>query len=302
MTTQEKALARIIFKNKVHESDGQKFEDIFSAIMRYMESDFQSIKPWGNIGDRKNDGYIKSKGIFYQVFAPEDIRKSYPDVIKKIKTDFHGLISQWGNINEFNFVVNDKYHGVNADSELLLEEIKNEFKLKEAKFLTPKDLENMLFNLDDDEIFTIVGFLPDPINLAILDYSIINEIIDYISSQPLNKQQEKIVVPNWSAKIIFNNLEGLTEQYLNNGFFQVASLNEYLYNNSDFLADELKNKIKNIYLELSKHYQGNELFWEIVNSLSPNKSSIYQTHIIVIMSKYFETCDIYEEPENVSSC
>jgi len=297
MTTQEKALARIIFKNKVHEADGQKFEDIFSAIMRYVESNFQSIKPWGNIGDRKNDGYIKSKGIFYQVFAPEDIRKSYPNVIKKIKTDFHGLISQWDNINEFYFVVNDKYHGVNADSELVLEEIRNKYKLKEAQFLTPKDLENILFNLDDDEIFTIVGFLPDPINLAILDYSIINEIIDYISSQPLNKQQEKIVVPNWSAKIIFNELEGLTEQYLNNGFFQVASLNEYLHNNSDFLADELKNKIKNIYLELSKSYQGNELFWKIVNSLSPNKSSIYQTHIIVIMSKYFETCDIYEEPK-----
>lgn len=297
MTTQEKALARIIFKNKVHEADGQKFEDIFSAIMRYIESDFQPIRPWGNIGDRKNDGYIKSKGIFYQVFAPEDIRKSYPDVINKIKTDFHGLISQWENINEFYFVVNDKYHGVNADSEQLLEGIKNKYKLKEAKFLTPKDLENMLFNLDDDEIFSIVGFLPDPINLTILDYSIINEIIDYISSQPLNKQQEKIVVPNWSEKIIFNNLEGLTERYLNNGFFQVVSLDEYLYNNSDFLADELKNKIKNIYLELSKKYQGNELFWEIVNSLAPNKSSIYQIHIIVIMSKYFETCDIYEEPE-----
>jgi hypothetical protein len=31
--------------------------------MGYTETDFQQIKPWGRIGDRKNDGYIQSKGI-----------------------------------------------------------------------------------------------------------------------------------------------------------------------------------------------------------------------------------------------
>lgn len=296
MTTQEKALSRILFKNRIHEADGQKFEDLFSAIMRYSEPDFQAIKPWGNIGDRKNDGYIKSRGVFYQVFSPEDIKKSYPSVISKIKIDFNALIKQWSPVNEFYFVVNDKYKGVNADSEQLLETIKKDNKLKESNFLTAKDLENRLFSLDDDQILTIIGFLPDPMNLSTLNYSIINEIVDYISSQPLKMLDEKVVVPEWSEKIIFNDLTGLEEQYLNNGFFQVTYLDDYLHNNSEFLANELKNRIRTIYLELSNKFQGKELFWKIVNTISPNKSSIYQTHIIVIMSKYFETCDIYEEP------
>ena len=55
MNNQKKALARKLFKLKIHEANGQAFEDIFTAIMNYVESDFQSIKPWGNIGDRKND-------------------------------------------------------------------------------------------------------------------------------------------------------------------------------------------------------------------------------------------------------
>jgi len=296
MTTQEKALARILFKNRIHEADGQKFEDLFSAIMRYSEADFQAIKPWGNIGDRKNDGYIKSKGIFYQVFSPENIQKSYPNVITKIKTDFNGLIKQWSPVNEFYFVVNDKYKGVNADSEQLLETIKKDNNLKESKILTAKDLENSLFCLDDDQVFSIIGFLPDPMNLSTLNYSIINEIVDYISSQPLKMLDEKVIVPEWSEKIMFNNLSGLEEEYLNNGFFQVTYLDDYLHNNSEFLADELKNRIRAIYLKLSNDFKGKELFWEIVNTLTPTKSSIYQTHIIVIMSKYFETCDIYEEP------
>ena len=30
---------------------------------------------WGNIGDRKNDGFIRNKGIFYQVFAQKIFEK-----------------------------------------------------------------------------------------------------------------------------------------------------------------------------------------------------------------------------------
>jgi len=298
MTLQEKTLARILLKNKVYEADGQKFEDMFNAIMRYIEPDFQSIKAWGNIGDGKNDGYIKSRGVFYQVFAPEDIHKSYPDVVKKIKIDFDGLNRQWSPINEFYFVINDKYKGVNADSEQLLEQIKQDNNLNESKFLTAKDLENMLFSLDDDQIFTIMGFLPDPMNLSTLSYSIINEIVEYISSQPLKMLDEKVIVPEWSEKIKFNDLSGLEEQYLNHGFFQVTYLDDYLHHNSEFLADELKNRIRTIYLELSNEFQGKELFWEMINKLIPHQTSMYQTHVIVIMSKYFETCDIYEEPQS----
>ena len=81
MNIQEKTLTRQLFQNKILKADGQVFEDIFTAIMNYAEADFRSIKPWGNIGDRKNDGYIKTKGIFYQVYATEDIRKSYKDAV-----------------------------------------------------------------------------------------------------------------------------------------------------------------------------------------------------------------------------
>ena len=59
MNPQEKSLARQLFQNKLLKADGQAFEDIFTAIMNYAEPDFQQINPWGNIGDRKNDGYIK---------------------------------------------------------------------------------------------------------------------------------------------------------------------------------------------------------------------------------------------------
>lgn len=296
MTRDEKHISRILFKNKIHEADGQKFEDLFSAIMNYKEPIFIQIKPWGNIGDRKNDGYIKSKGIYFQVYAPEDIRKSYPEVIKKIQTDFSGLQSQWNNIQEFYYVVNDKYKGVNADSEKLLETIKQTNSLKECEFIVAKDLENMLYNLSDDQIMTIAGHIPDPANLSSLDYDILNDILEHLKGKSLNNGTENIVAPDWDEKIKFNNLSINESVRLTNGYFQLGTLNEYLKNNSDFTAQELQNKINGMYQELAKSCSGSELFWELVSEISPRSSAEYQASSIVIMSMYFETCDIFEEP------
>ena len=297
MNVQEKTFARQLFQNKILKADGQIFEDIFSAIMNYAGTDFQQIKPWGNIGDRKNDGYIKTKGIFYQVYAPEDIRKSYTNIVSKLKEDFDGLKAQWSPVNEFYFVVNDKYKGVNADCEKIIQEIKISHNLNDAGFLTAKDLENILFELEDDQIYLITGHIPDPANIKLLDFSILNEVIGHIMQLPLNEgDKPKNVLPNWNEKIKLNVLSESVSQLLINGGFQSHSLKEYLKNNSDFLADSLRDKMNEVYSQEKENKSGDELFWAIVNSASPKAEQLYQTSVIVIMSKYFEACDIFEEP------
>ena len=297
MNVQERTVARQLFQNKIFKADGQIFEELFSAIMNYAEADFQQIKPWGNIGDRKNDGYIKTKGIFYQVYAPEDIRKSDTNVVSKLQKDFDGLKKQWSPVNEFYFVVNDKYKGVNADSEKIIQEMKISHNLNDAGFLTAKHLENILFELEDDQIYSITGFIPDPANIKQLDFSILNEVIGYIMQLPLNKDDKsKIVVPDWNEKIKLNVLSESVSQLLSNGCFQLHSLDEYLKDSSDFLADSLRDKMNEVYLQEKENKSGDELFWAIVNSASPKAEQMYQTSVIVIMSKYFETCDIFEEP------
>jgi len=297
MNPQEKSLARQLFQNKLNKADGQAFEDIFTAIMNYAELDFQQIKPWGNIGDRKNDGYIKTKGVFYQVFAPED-QKSYPEAIKKLQKDFSGLKTHWSPINEFFFVLNDGYRGVNADCEKAIQELKTTHNLKSTGFLTAKDLENILFKLDDDQILSIIGFIPDPANIKILDYSVLNEVIGHIMKLPMKiGEVEKIFLPDWSQKIQFNGLSEPISSLLNHGYFQWKSLDEYLKNHGDFLADALRNKMNEIYIQEKAMHQGDNLFWAIVNVASPRAAIMCQEAVIVIMSKYFETCDIFEEPK-----
>ncbi|NLP13174.1 MAG: hypothetical protein GX383_01530 [Clostridium sp.] len=297
MNVDEKTLARQLFQNKIFKSDGQAFEDMFVCIMSYAEKEFQAIKPWGNIGDRKNDGYIRDKGIYFQVYAPEDIRKSYSDAIAKLNGDFSKLKEYWDPINEFYFVVNDKYRGVNADCEKTIRTLKDKYQLDEAKFLTAKDIERILFTLEDDQIFSIVGFIPDPSKVKQIDFSVLDEVVDYIMKMPLKgTDNDNVVLPDWEEKIIFNNLSKSVAYLLNSGYMQVPNLEKYLSNNSDFLADTLRNRINEVYSEEKELCTGDELFWAIVYRLSPKPEQSYQIAVIVIMAKYFETCDIFEDP------
>lgn len=91
MNANERAFARYMFKYKVVTSDGQEYENLFTDIMQRGSSDFIRVKPQGKIGDRKNDGYDRKLGSYYQVFAPEDLTKKAQDAVKKLKRDLQAL-------------------------------------------------------------------------------------------------------------------------------------------------------------------------------------------------------------------
>ena len=74
-------------------------------------------------------------------------------------------------------------------------------------------------------------------------------------------------------------------------------LEKYLKNNGKFLSTELQKKLYQIYTdEKSKNRAGDNLFWAIVNNSVPKQETAYQSAAIVLMAKYFESCDIFEEP------
>ena len=105
-----------------------------------------------------------------------------------------------------------------------------------------------------------------------------------------------IKIPDWDKKIKFNSLSKPVARLLNNGSIQIASLTEYLTNQGNFLADDLRNKINEIYVAERENFKGDALFWRIVSIASPKEEQTYQAAVIVIMAKYFEACDIFERP------
>jgi hypothetical protein len=158
------AFAEQMFRLRVHESIGQKYEDLFVAVMRKANKKFKPVKPHGASGDRKNDGFASDTGAYYQVYSPEDIRRTQAEALRKLKEDFSGLKAFWDGIYDvrrYFFVINDRYHGVYPDIYKELARIKKEHKLEEAEVFLAQDLEQCLLALPDKDIVSIIGYVPD---------------------------------------------------------------------------------------------------------------------------------------------
>lgn len=148
------------FKLKVHESNGIEYENLFSKVMSYYHPGFDKVKPHGNIGDRGNDGWVYGAGIYYQVYAPEDLPSNEKKSLDKMKTDFEKLYSYWNTIStvrEFYYVVNDKYNGIPPYLNNAIAEIKNEHNLNEAMVIGATALENFFATLSNEQKNYICG-------------------------------------------------------------------------------------------------------------------------------------------------
>lgn len=303
MNNDQKTLARIMFHNKILRSDAQAYEDLFVWVLGYAYPDFAPVKPQGQIGDQKNDGYLRGQGVYYQVYAPEDLKKSTRNASEKLKDSFDGLKEYWDSISqvrEFYMVFNDKFRGAYPEVDKDLAAIKTNFGLDKCACFLAKDLESLLFTQPDDIINVIAGYLPNPENIKTLDYSILNEVIGHIMDKKRKLDlQENLTAPDFSEKIKFNGLGPQVAAYLNNASYQVGILEDFFSLNSAFPKQALRDVLRNVYLQGTKaEYgdQGDQVFMHILNEASPKETEPYESAVLVLMAYYFEACDIFEDP------
>jgi hypothetical protein len=97
----------------LHKRKATAFQDHFNDVMEAVHgTDFIRVRPVGNVGDRKCDGYLRSTDTVFQVYAPTQVKlKSWTD---KIDEDFDGAKAQWAMMRSWIFVHN-QHDGLPAD-------------------------------------------------------------------------------------------------------------------------------------------------------------------------------------------
>lgn len=76
------------------EAKGLAFQDLFASVMsKAHPGDFMPCRPWGAIGDRKNDGYLKSERTLFQVYAPNEMSQAV--TLRKLVADFTAALPHW---------------------------------------------------------------------------------------------------------------------------------------------------------------------------------------------------------------
>lgn len=307
MNTSEKYIARIMFQIKVHTSDGQLYENLFSKIMTKSNSNFRMIKPYGNIGDRKNDGFDKTKGVYYQVFAPENVEKAktITDAVSKLREDFNGLKKHWHTlcpIKEFYYVVNDKYKGLppQVEQEILILGSENTDVICDS--FCSHNLETIFMGLSKDDITDIIGIIPNE-EISFLDFDVLNQAVEYLMNSEVDASSDTYIDdPDFEYKIVFNKLSSKVANLLNVASYQIGDLETYFGATGEYVKNELKMRFSKLYDE-SKDVISNEepnypdqRFFYILNNASPNGKKAVKDAVLVLMSFYFEACDIFEKP------
>ena len=305
----EQYIAKIIFRNRIYEYIGQQFEDFFVAIMTKINSNFQPVKAYGNIGDKKNDGFDQTTGTYYQIFSPEDITKpkTISEAANKLEKDFIGLFEYWNKIcqiKQYYFVINDKYKGVPAPIIEKLSELKANplYKNINIAIFSAKDLESIFDKLDENAKQDVVGFVPDNIS-PIIEFDALNEVVSYLVNTELRTFfPDSLVVPDFDEKIIFNNLSNVVNHLLVVGSYQEGRLLQY-FNETPGTKEILQKRFRLLY-EQAKVAVPNDVedsadcrFFYILEQASPRKTLSICSSVLVLMAYYFSSCDIFEEPQ-----
>ncbi|WP_394884015.1 hypothetical protein [Clostridium butyricum] len=303
------------FENLLLKSYGNMFQEHFYNLMSCKNSNFTRIEVQGSIGDRGCDGYLQTEGVFFQVYGPKETIVTDSSiqryVISKAEGDFLKLLSHindgyWEPINQYTFVLNN-YRGLFPDLSEKLKELNAKYSPIKFDVMDRTSLINIFDSLVENQKMSICNTFAPEINIGIINNTIIGKIISYLTNNIRPKEnKDKLIAPDFNKKLAWNNLSAYNSIALITGNYSVDKLNEYLNTyGGNSISEELCLIYSDLYTDAKKQFPGdsNAQFEYILNksynddNLSPVDEFLYTTNTYIIMSKFFESCDIFEEPQ-----
>ncbi len=309
LTPEQEHYARIMFKNRILESSGQRYEDLFVAVLTRRDSRFRPVKPQGQRGDQGNDGFIPEEGRYFQVYAPENPTARVEAAAKKARCDFAKLKEHWeatAAIVDFRFVFNDKYQGSYPSVEHALADLKGEHNLESARPFLAKDLEREFMQLQPPDMYAVLeGVIPRPQYIEDIDYAALTEILQHlVDNQAAIPSDGLPVVPDYSEKIHFNDIDQ-SESLLRVGNFQNAAVDQFFDRHGEFTRTDIRNRLAHSYRAAraadidgnARNFpSGDRVFFRLLSQLTPQAERQVQDAAIVLIAYFFEKCDVFEDP------
>jgi hypothetical protein len=142
-------------------------------------ADFIRVRPWGSIGDWKNDGYLQSKKILFQSYAPNEL--SARECISKVDEDFKGALPYWKKYFDTWVFVHNSRDGLPPQvTEKLLALAKRHSPLKVTHWGF-EELRQEAMKLMEADLASLLGPAPSRQGLIDLGLDDLQPVLDHIS-------------------------------------------------------------------------------------------------------------------------
>lgn len=287
-----RAFYELKFETTFLKKKGNEFQDFFSTIMEKVHpADFIRVRPWGNVGDRKNDGYIKSERTLFQVYAPNEMKTAA--AVSKIDEDFIEALPYWeAHFDRWVFVHNSA-SGLGPDVTKKLLELDDAHE-PEVTHWGQEELRRKVFELNPADLASLLG--PAPTRKDILDLGLegLAPVLDQVAAMPAPADPD--LRPPPADKIARNMLTAHVETLLKAGMTRADLVKRYFRiqpSKQDEIAESFRHRYEaarsdglapdEVFTELQRHAGGDAV---------PNAAR--QSAVLAVLAFFFEECDIFE--------
>jgi hypothetical protein len=290
------------FKIAFLKARGNAFQRLFETLMgKIYPNDFIACRPWGNIGDRKNDGYLSSKRILFQVYAPNEISAS--KAISKINEDFEGAKEHWEEcFNEWVFVHNTHDGRLSPQIIEKLEKLKlenPEFKIGHWGY---EELLIEFRKLDLAALESWFGTAFDVLASRNLGYEELQAILQHIQVTPSNDPNDIREVSR--GKIEANLLSTAVADFLKIGMQKYRLVEDFFRRWRDPKYEgQLATAFKNKYLKFrdQEPVLHPDLIFAKLEEWAGGTATRTPTEkaaILAILAYFFDKCVVFEDAES----
>jgi hypothetical protein len=298
-----RAYYEAIFRCAFLEKHGEAFQDLFSSIMekRY-PGDFIRTRPWGNQGDRKNDGYVRSTRTLYQVYAPNKLSESV--TLGKIDEDYQGAIPFWkDHFDQWVFVHNSAIGlGPGVERKLLdLDSGTLNIRVRSWGF---EELRRVVFELGFPELTSLLGPIPSRTDLINIQFPEVEMVLRTLENRSTPQSDEIRPVP--PRKLEANALSDAVALLLKAGMGSSSKVRDYFGKHHDpKLGDRVALAFRGEYESLrNAQLSPDDIFarLQLIGNGTTLATPSRQAATLTVLAYLFEECDIFERlPEEAAT-
>ena len=290
----QQAYYELQFENLFLKSKGNSFQEFFEKLMGLAyKADFMACRPWGNRGDRKNDGFLKSEQQLFQVYAPNEMKES--EAIKKITEDFVGAKEHWNSLFYKWAFVHNAENGLPPHVQKVLLDFEQK---NGAITIDPWGLEELraVFRkilLEDKQIW--LGLAPTVETKIKLGFSDLQPVLENLATQPIQFDLPVNDVPQ--GKIEANALSESVKTLLKEGIIKADLIRQFFERwHNPLFGEEIAESFRKQYRSVKEQkLTPNRRFHEL-QSWAGGEQRGTPEHELAVLAYYFERCDIFEEP------
>ena len=288
---------RLKFRLAFRQKKGGEFQNWFAELAaRAFGPDFEAVRPYGNRGDLKCDGWRVSTRTVFQCYAPYEMKEK--PLNAKIERDFVGAYEHWGaDMAEWTLVHNDG-RGLPASSVQLLHRLRGSHPDVTIEVWTEPALQKLADRLPLSDQQALFGFAPSRTGLETLAMADLQPVIHQLQFMDPEPGEEPLKPPS-KDKLEKNRLSPDAAGLLRLGRRKEALVEAWFRKNRrPDLGERIAEAFRRRYAQLNDgNTPADDVFEHLQQYAGMGGKPARQAAVLAVLSYFFERCDIFDDPE-----